>query len=387
MKSSPANGTPVVILLGNYPLDRQQSMLRFADLVRGRLERMGYDVETVAPGGVLGHLAGKGALAKWLGHVDKYILFPFGLGGRLLAVAHKYPHRKIVVHVCDHSNSVYVRRARRHFPILVTCHDLLAVRGALGEDVHCPVSGFGKRLQTAILRGLKKATYVACVSRATRNDLIRLGGEGMADRSEHVPLGLNYPYRPLPRDQAFEKLQQASLETLLDGYILHVGSSHERKNRPALLYAVAKIKDAWPGKIVFAGESVTPAERDLASSLGLDDRLIGITNPDNETLLALYNAAHALVFMSWAEGFGWPILEAQACGCPVICSDRTSVPEVAGPGALVREPEDYAGIAEDIQRLNNPSFRNSLIAQGTTNAESYTIDRMMSAYDAIYRRI
>jgi glycosyltransferase involved in cell wall biosynthesis len=388
MKPTPAPGAPVVILLGNYPLDHQQSMLRFADLVRTRLERAGVEVETISPRGYLGRLARKGGLAKWFGHIDKYILFRLGLGGRLARIKGKFPGRKIVVHIADHSNSVYVAQARRRFPVLVTCHDLLAVRGALGDEaIRCPASGFGRRLQAAILRGLKKATYVACVSNATRSDLIRLGGEGMAGRSEHVPLGLNYPYRPLPRDEAFENLQHASLEALLDGYILHVGSSHERKNRTALLQAVALIRDKWPGKIVFAGESVTPAERELAKSLGLEDRLIGITNPANETLLALYNAAHALVFMSYAEGFGWPILEAQACGCPVICSDRTSVPEVAGEGALVHGPDDFAAIAEDIRHLEDRLFRNRVVTQGTRNAETYTIDRMITGYDAIYRRI
>ncbi len=89
-----------------------------------------------------------------------------------------------------------------------------------------------------------------------------------------------------------------------------------------------------------------------------------IFRPDNETLLALYAAAHALIFMSRFEGFGWPILEAQTSGCPVICSNRTSVPEVAGEGAMIHEPDDYAGIAGDIQRLQVAGLRGPLIAGG-----------------------
>ena len=120
---------------------------------------------------------------------------------------------------------------------------------------------------------------------------------------------------------------------------------------------------------------------------GLEDRVRGISGADNETLLALYNAAHCLIFMSFSEGFGWPILEAQASGCPLICSNRTSVPEVAGEGALIHEPDDYAAIAGDIQRLQEPAVRDKLAALGFRNAQGYSIERMMGAYEEIYRRI
>ncbi len=91
--------------------------------------------------------------------------------------------------------------------------------------------------------------------------------------------------------------------------------------------------------------------------------------------------------MSYAEGFGWPILEAQVSGCPVICSNRTSVPEVAGEGALAHEPDDYEGVAKDILLLQNAPFRDQVIAAGFANARQYTNERMMAAYEELYRRI
>ena len=162
-----------------------------------------------------------------------------------------------MVHICDHSNAVYARLARRWFPVLVTCHDLLAVRGALGEDTDCPASGFGKRLQATILHGLGQASRVACVSRATQGDLIRLLGPGMAECSEVIPLALNYDYRALTREEALAGLARAGIELPFGGYVLHVGSGLRRKNREALLHSVALIKDKWPGKIVFAGEPLS----------------------------------------------------------------------------------------------------------------------------------
>ena len=387
MNTLPISDKPVVVLIGNYPLDRQESMLRFRNLIQTQLESGGFSTESIFPQGFFGRIPQKGVLAKWLGYIDKYILFPPSLALRLSRIKRKFPDRKIVVHICDHSNAVYAALARRWFPVLVTCHDLLAVRGALGEDTYCPASGFGKLLQAAILRGIGKATFVACVSRATQSDLIRLAGPSMAGRSQVVPLALNYPYRPLPHDEAMQRLAQAGITLSFQGFVLHVGSGHPRKNREALLLSVAKIKDSWPGKIVFAGDPLSSGEQALAKSLGLKDRLCGISRPDNETLLALYSAAHCLIFMSHSEGFGWPVLEAQASGCPVICSNRTSVPEVAGEWALVHEPTDYGEIARDIQRLRDSAFRDALTALGFKNARNYSTRQMMGEYEDIYRRI
>jgi glycosyltransferase involved in cell wall biosynthesis len=387
MNTSPVSDQPVIVLIGNYPLDRQESMLRFRNLIQERLEAAGSTTEPISPRGYLGYLLRRGVLAKWLGYVDKYILFPPGLALSLSHIKRKYPGRKIVVHICDHANAVYAALARRRFPVLVTCHDLLAVRGALGEDTYCPASGFGKILQAAILRGIGRANFVACVSRATQSDLIRLSGPAMQERSEVVPLCLNQPFRPLPHEETMQLLAQGGIALPFAGFVLHVGSGHPRKNREALLLSVAQIRDSWPGKIVFAGDPLSPGEQVLARSLGLEERVAGVAHPDNDTLLALYNAAHCLVFMSHSEGFGWPVLEAQAAGCPVICSNRTSVPEVAGEGALIHEPDDYVGIARDIQRLGDVAFRATQVDHGFKNVRKYSTERMMAAYENIYRRI
>ena len=387
MQTSPALDKPVVVLIGNYPLDRQESMLRFRNLVQECLDSSGYTTESIFPKGYLGKIAQSGFWAKWFGYIDKYILFPLGLALQLWTIQRKYAGHKIVVHICDHSNAVYVSVARRWFPVLVTCHDLLAVRGALGEDTDCPASGFGRRLQAAILRGLGQATHVVCVSRATQADLIRLAGPAIADRSQVIPLALNYAYCAQTRDETLAVLARAKIDLPYHGYLLHVGSALRRKNREALLLSAAQIKESWPGPIVFAGERLSDRERHLAASLGLEKRVREIVQPDNDTLHALYSAADCFVFMSRFEGFGWPILEAQMSGCPVICSNRTSVPEVAGEGALILEPDDYTGIAHDIQRLQDASFRDNVIAHGLKNAQGFSSERMMSGYEEVYRRI
>jgi glycosyltransferase involved in cell wall biosynthesis len=381
------DAVPLIVLLGNYPPDRQQSMLRFRDLVQGGLAADGFEVASIFPECRVGPASGKGPGAKWLGYVDKYLLFPLRFGSLLAALKARHPDRKLIVHICDHSNAVYTGLAQKHAPVVVTCHDLLAVRGALGEDTDCPASGLGRKLQMAILAGLKKANQIVCVSQATRADLIRLGGPELAGRATVLPLAQNYSYGPMTESDATAALRQAGLDLPYRGYILHVGSDLRRKNREALLLSAAQIKETWPGLIVFAGDPLTAEERAQAAALGLADRVREIQRPANATLHALYAAAHAFLFLSRAEGFGWPILEAQICGCPVICSNRTSVPEVAGDRALIHEPDAYADIAADIQRLQDATFRDKVSELGRANAASYTVERMMRGYEDIYRRL
>ncbi len=368
-----------ILLVGNYETDGQESMRRFAECLRRELPRHGVAVELLRPEPFLGRLKKSGhGLGKWLGYFDKFVLFPLRL--RRAAVAGGAD----VVHICDHSNAMYVGflPGDKH---LVTCHDLLAVRGALGEDTDCPASWTGKRLQHWILRGLKKSGLVVCDSTATRNDLVRLSGGRARRPPQVVLLGLNQPFRRLSTAGAEARL--AALPRLRPPFLLTVGSNLRRKNRAAALRVMGRLKDRWPGQIVFAGEGLTAELRQMKDDLGLGERVVEAERPGHELLEALYNGAHALLYPSRFEGFGWPIIEAQACGCPVICSDRTSLPEVAGTGALIRPVEDEEGFAADVLSLLDPARRATLIERGLENAARFTTERMVGGYVQVYRQL
>ncbi len=100
--------------------------------------------------------------------------------------------------------------------------------------------------------------------------------------------------------------------------------------------------------MVFAGEALPADLHELAARLGVAARVVEIVKPSDAVLEALYNRARALVFPSRFEGFGWPVIEAQACGCPVLCSDAGSLGEVAGEGAFVRAAADEEAFAEEL---------------------------------------
>jgi glycosyltransferase involved in cell wall biosynthesis len=147
------------------------------------------------------------------------------------------------------------------------------------------------------------------------------------------------------------------------------------------------VKDEWEGQLVFAGEPLNRELRSMAKELGIASRVIEIGNPSNETMEALYNMTAALLYPSRFEGFGWPIIEAQTCGCPVICSNSGPLPEVAGEAGLLHPVEDEAGFAADLLRLTDADERFRWSEKSLVNAARFSTPRMINEYVAIYRRL
>lgn len=371
----------MVLLIGNYPADQQQSMQRFAKVMLSGLAAAGVPAELIFPQPFLGRFRlGGRLLAKWLGYLDKFVFFPGQLKRKLSASCD-------LVHICDHSSAMY----RAHLgdrPVVVTCHDLLAVRGALGEATDCPASPTGKYLQRWIVAGLRRADVIASVSAATKRDVQRIVGqkEGRPELTV-VPNGLNYPFRPQPRAVARTRLARLpQLDPALP-FALHVGSNAPRKNRDGALRIFALTKSGWPGQMVFAGDRLTPQLRSLGKELGVAERVVEIEAPSSELLEALYSLALALLYPSRFEGFGWPIIEAQACGCPVICSAREPMSEIGGEAALTAPVEDEPALARALLRLTDPAERAAWSEKSLRNAERFQTTEMISRYIAIYHSL
>jgi glycosyltransferase involved in cell wall biosynthesis len=367
----------MVLLIGNYALDRQYSMQRFTNMMLQGLNAAGVSAEVAAPAPVLGKLFGPTHfLGKWFAYVDKFILFPRQLRAHL-------ERRPSIVHICDHSNAMYSSSVG-NVPIVVTCHDLIAVRSALGEELHCPVSFTGKLLQRWILRGLRRSDAVVCVSKSTRDDAERLvRRDGNTPKLEVVSLGIGYPYRKMQQSEAAARLQ--NITNLAMPFVLHVGSNLPRKNREGILRIFALNKDKWDARLVFAGDVLDSEQRALANRLGIADRVVQLKDASDQLLEALYNRAIALLFPSFSEGFGWPIIEAQACGCPVVCSDLAPLPEAAGDAGIFRDVQDEQGFADDLLRMNDPRERAASSERSLGNAERFSAQKMISRYLDIYR--
>lgn len=376
-----------VVVIGNYPPDRQQSMERFARMLQNGFEAAGTPSEIWRP---ITFFARPGwnttaGLKKWLGYLDKWLIYPLILRSRVRRLRRNNELAQARFHIADHSNAFYLR----HLPAdqtAITCHDVLAIRGALGDaDTYCPASRMGKRLQAWILRNLSRARTLAAVSQTTLDQLERLASEipaasTAARRDWRVILnGFNADFSPMPPDESAPLLEEAGIEPDTP-FLLHVGSSLPRKNRGMLLEMAAEAGDHWAGNIVFAGAPVDAQLQKAIGRHGLGGRVRAIHRPAHRLLVALYSRCFAFVFPSFSEGFGWPAIEAQACGAPVIASDAQPMPEVSGGAALHAPPDDARAFGLALIEITDLNRRASLINAGHENCLRFQIDKIMDQY-------
>lgn len=367
-----------ILLVGNYENLRQQSMQRFADMLREGLTAAGHEIRLVRPPVWLGRLRrGETGLAKWIGYLDRFVLYP--------PLLRRQIRWADIVHVCDQANAVYVSHLRGK-PHVVTCHDMLAIRAALGEILDSPTGWTGRIYQRWILSGLRRAQAVTCVSHQTAAELQRVAGIPDA-RITVVPNALNYPYRPMPAEEADTHLRALDLDPALP-FFVHVGGNQWYKNRAGVLRLFAELvrHPAYAQhRLVMAGKPWTDEMRAVCTELDLHGRVDERVNVSNEQLRALYSRAEALLFPSLAEGFGWPIAEAQACGCPVVTTGRAPMTEVGGEAAIYIDPDDPAGAAATI--AGGLAQRAALVDAGLRNAQRFSTRAMVEGYVQCYATI
>ena len=374
-----------VLLVGNYAPDKQESMQRFSAMLETELRALGHQVRTVRPLPRLNRRgAGAAGVAKWLGYADKFLLFP----ARLKRAA----RRADIVHICDHSNAPYAKHCGAA-PHLVTCHDVLAIRSALGLVPQNPTGTTGKLLQRFILRGLNRARFVVCDSEKTREQLLEASTLSPA-QLDKVLVGFNYPYSPMPAPQSAPILrallpQMASEAGAIKPYILHVGGNQWYKNREGVLRIYRELRELMGEQtpaLVMAGKPFTGALNASVEQLDLSD-VHAVSDVSNEELRALYSRAQLFVFPSLAEGFGWPIIEAQACGCRVLTTGEAPMNEVGGDAAFYADAHDETAFARTIKNLleQSPAERAASEERSLNNIERFDPRAMAQRYVQIYR--
>ncbi len=253
---------------------------------------------------------------------------------------------------------------------VVICHDLhpLIYRGWAGTY----------RLRYKLnLRLMRRARAVVAISEHTKKDLLKYCPFIPSEKVFAIHNGLARKWK---RVEDETRLQQVRGSYGLGGktIVLHVGNDNWYKNFATLLRAVAAVDDP---KLVLVkvGDCGAP-NRELIQQLGIANRFVHIRGADDDQLMSLYSLAAMLVFPSLHEGFGWPPLEAMACGCPVITTRQASLPEVCGEACLYVDPRDVEGIAAAIRSIvKNSDTRADLIRRGLLQAQKFDWRRTAQA--------
>jgi len=374
-----------IILIGAYHrTSRPASMEYYLRMLERELLAKGCRVEVLSPQARLGLLPTRSRLvSKLMAACDKLVIFPIELRRAVRRLRKSGP---VVVHIIDPGYAMYTRHLH-NAASLVTVHDLMtlqAVRGEFPERQESRGTGF---YQEMMVGGLRKAGLLVAVSQTTHDILVRLSGIPQ-DRIRVIYNAPHHPYAPMPQDAANECMGREFSARGLGNlpFFLHVGINTWYKNREGVLriFAACLAKEpALPHSLVMIGPPLPPDLLALAEQLGIAGRLVSMSGLSHDSLKAAYSIAEALIFPSWHEGFGWPIIEAQYCGCPVFTSNRPPMTEVGGDGVAVFDPSDPDSAAAVV--LDGLRDREALRGRGFANASRFKVSSMMDQYEIAYR--
>ena len=253
-------------------------------------------------------------------------------------------------HVIDHSYGQLLHELPPEKTI-VTCHDLDTFQCLL-EPEQDPRSIFFRKMMERTLSGFRQAAKVACVSNATREQLLAYDLVP-PERAVVVPNGVHPSCSPEPdavADDAASELIGASGDDQLD--LLHVGSTIPRKRIDVLLQVFANVRETFPNaRLLRVGGDFTADQLAHAEKLKLRESILVLPRIDSSVLAAIYRRAAVVLQPSEREGFGLPVVEALACGTPVIASDLPVLREVGGDVALYCPVGNIASWSEAVIKL------------------------------------
>ena len=260
---------------------------------------------------------------------------------------------------------VYEGMFSPNVPQIVTVHDLIPLK-------YPKLSPKWKYYyQYALPFLLEQSQRIVCVSAYTKQDVV--------ETYSLNPDSIDVVYNGYDRNLFYPQPNPAILQKYhLNNYFLYVGDMRFYKNLSRCLEAFDRLpqKDC---KFVVTGKKddffYPEIERQVAK-LNARDRIVFLDYVPSADLTVLYSMARALVFASLYEGFGLPVLEAMACGCPVITSKVTSIPEVGGDSVLYVDPYNVDSIAKEMsQVVDNEEFRTNLVHQGLARAKLFSWDK------------
>jgi len=273
-------------------------------------------------------------------------------------------------HILDHSISHLIGSLESEKTI-ITCHDLT------GLEIPDSIPFWKRRIFWGnIIRNMSKAHKIITVSQHTKNDILKYS----SCKSNDIVViyeGVSTKFRQLGKDEIEERFK------FRKPAILHVSHDNFYKNVEGLIKATALLK-----KEVLLVKVGPISKRQLGLLRKLKIDFVQFMHLSEEELIQIYNAVELLVYPSWHEGFGFPVLEAMACGCPVVCSNSGALPEVASSAAIMVQPADISGIAAAIERiLGSQDLKQRLCEEGLKQAKKFSWEKTAMETADVYRKI
>lgn len=294
-----------------------------------------------------------------------------------------------VNHVLDHSYGSLVAALPAERTV-VTCHDLIPLEV---PDIHPTFYSrmTGKRWYKKSVAAITQAAWIIAISEHTKRDVMKHTGYN-PDRITVIPHGIDHRFR-LIADRAWLERTRQRLGLPEDcKFILHVGSCATYKNIPVLLevFDLVRHKVKEPVWLIRIGAPFTASQQRFVKRRGLKDWIWGVDGPPIDDFVALYNLADVLLFPSLYEGLGLPLIEAMACGLPVVASNVASIPEVLGDGQMMFSPHDVDGMADAVVGIfNNPALRQELIEKGLRRVKRFSwllvAEQVFAVYEEVMR--
>ncbi len=292
-----------------------------------------------------------------------------------------------VFHIIDHSDghlAYWLTKTNR--PVVVTCHDLINFFQPDNIRDQARLAAVSTAIWKYAVRGITKADRIVTVSAHTARDVVKLLAVD-AHKITPVANGVDPAFVSLPEETGVIRARQ---QLPADKFcLLHVGSNHPRKNVITVLKVLKMLLDqSLPVHLIKAGADFSAAQTAFIEKNDLWGAIAHFSKPGKSTLVDLYNAADVLLSPSCYEGFGITLLEAMACGTPVVTSNVTSLPEVVGEAGIMADPLDVAKLSQAVRHLyEDVDHRNDLIQRGLKRVPRFTWAHSAEQVAQVYEKL
>lgn len=264
--------------------------------------------------------------------------------------------------------------------VIACIHDLIPLKTEM-EDQNIVDSYISSIKDVA-----NRADIIVTVSENSKSDIISYLGVP-AEKIRIVNNGVNFNEFNTPISDSVKQLVRRKYN-LPEKYILYFGSSRKHKNVESIIKAYASLNKKLRNEYKLVITNSNSLIKETAIKENIDKDVLFVEAISDEHKVAVYQMASLKMLLSLYEGFGIPIIEAMAAKVPVIASNFSSIPEVAGNAAILVNPKDISEITESIEKvLNDENFRENLIKKGIENAKKYTWDSAAHKFSKIIKDI